>query len=84
MSCFETTCAGHEAERIKTGFYRFLEKHAVPATADVSIHTEVLGHAQRCTVRLWSPQAVADFQRHLQSFEMPEPRGLAPRFGMTG
>ena len=81
MSSFETICAGHEAERIKTGFYRFLELQTVPLTADASIHTEVLGHAQRCTVRLWSEQAVHDFQRHLSAFDTPEPGGLAPRFG---
>ena len=84
MSSFETTCAGHEAERIKTGFYRFLELQAVPPTADASIHTEVLGAQQRCIVRLWSDQAVDAFQRHLQTFQTPEPQGLAPRFGMTG
>jgi hypothetical protein len=82
MYAFETVvAAGHEAEQLTTAFYRFLEINGVPRDADVSVDTEILGEAQRCTVTLWSEQAREDFRSYLNRFQLPRPLGLARRFG---
>ena len=81
MFNFETvTPVGHEAERVATAFYRFLEK-AAPSDADASFHTEIAGNLQRSIIRLWSESAVDDFRIYLDSFSTPKPFGMLREFG---
>jgi hypothetical protein len=82
MYAFETVVAvGREAEQVTTAFYRFLELKGVPRDADVSVHTEILGAQQRCVITLWSEEAGRDFRNYLNRFQLPQPLGLARRFG---
>jgi hypothetical protein len=73
---------GHEAERVTTAFYRFLELHAAPPCASALVETEILGDRERRTVLLWSEEAVAAFRRYLDSFHIAPPNGLPRRFGL--
>ena len=78
MSKFEIIVQrGHEAERVTTAFYRFLELKAVSSDEVASIQTEILGNAERRTVQLWSDEAVCDFERFLKGFHVEPPSGLA-------
>jgi hypothetical protein len=82
MYAFETTvAAGREAEQLTTAFHRFLEVKGAPQDTDVWVHTEVLGGRHRCVVNLWSDEARREFQAYLNRFQLPEPLGLARRFG---
>jgi hypothetical protein len=79
---FETVVApGHEAERVTTAFYRFLELQRDSHAESASVRTEVIGSQERRTVILWSQDAVQDFERFLGSFQLERPVGLLPAFG---
>ena len=85
MSKFEILVRGpHEAERVTTAFYRFLETQSSPSSEVATVQTEILGDAEKRTVRLWSDDAVRDFEQFLSSFRLDPPRGLWPAFGARG
>ncbi len=82
MFNYETVVpVGHEAERVTTAFYRFLETRSAPPEAEACVHTEILGAEQRCTVSLWSEQAIDEFKAYLDRFRPPRPAGLFRTFG---
>jgi hypothetical protein len=82
MYAYETVVpVGHEAERLTSAFYRFLEFKGVPSDADVSVHTEIFGAQQRFTVNLWSEEATQDLRKYLNRFQLPRPMGLARQVG---
>jgi hypothetical protein len=75
---------GHEAERITTAFYRFLELRDIPEGAPASVHVEIAGDMERRTVRLWSEEALHDYQRFLAAFKVARPPGLPPTTYLRG
>jgi hypothetical protein len=79
---YETLVApGHDAERITTAFYRFLELQSVARTDSAWVQTEIIGTQERRTVILWSEDAVQDFRLFLSTFKLERPGGLFPSFG---
>jgi hypothetical protein len=66
MSGFETRFAADEdADRIRTAFYGFVERHGALAEGPAQIRTEI-GHAgQHLMVRLWSAEAMDAFVAHV-------------------
>ncbi len=80
MFDFETTApAGHEAERVTTAFYRFLELRPAPQGAVAQIRTEPMGAHQRHVVSLWSAEALHEFRRYLDQFKTHRPTALKGR-----
>jgi hypothetical protein len=72
MSGFETRFAADEdAERIRTIFYGFLERHGRDVEGPAQLRTEFDGQARQLLVRLWSAEAMTAF---LKAVRMPAPR----------
>jgi hypothetical protein len=73
MFTFETIVpAGYQADRVTAAFYRFLDLQGLAAEEGASIHTEVLGEAERRTVLLWSEEAIRQFRAYLLAFDRVE------------
>jgi hypothetical protein len=75
---------GHEAERLTTAFYRYLELKKPPSEDAAFCETEVLGEFERRKIELWSTDAAEDFGRYLATFTVPPPAGLPRRWGPRG
>jgi hypothetical protein len=68
MSGFETRFGAEEdADRIRTVFYSFLERHGRDVEGPAHILTEFDGHVRRLLVRLWSAEAMNAFLRDVRT-----------------
>ena len=75
MSGIETRFrAGDDAERIRTAFYGFVEKHGQDVDGDAHIRTEIDGQGPRLLVRLWSAEAMDAFLNALEAAQRPARR----------
>ncbi len=52
----------------ETAVYRFRELHTAPDDALVSVHTEIRAGGAIKSVRLWSLEAVEQFERYWRTF----------------
>jgi hypothetical protein len=67
MSDFETRfAAGDDADRIRSAFYGFIERHAPEIDGPAHIRTEIGSQGAQLTVRLWSAEAMDAFLRMLR------------------
>ena len=77
MHTFDTgIVSDREAQRISTAFYRFLERHSDEDIEVASMQIQPAGHRQQIAIRLWSEQALSEFQRHVAAFTVPIPAGV--------
>ncbi|WP_397399390.1 hypothetical protein [Phenylobacterium sp.] len=77
MHTFDTGIVSErEAQRISTAFYRFLERHSDEDIEVASMQIQPAGHSQQIAIRLWSEQALSEFQRHVAAFTVPIPAGV--------
>jgi hypothetical protein len=77
MHTFDTgIVSDREAQRVSTAFYRFLERHSDEDIDVASMQIQPAGRRQQIAIRLWSEQALSDFQRHVAAFTVPIPTGV--------
>ena len=77
MHTFDTgIVSDREAQRVSTAFYRFIEKHSDEDIDVASMQIQPAGRRQQIAIRLWSEQALAEFQRHVVAFSVPRPAGV--------
>jgi hypothetical protein len=68
MSGFETRFAADEdADRIRTVFYGFLERHGRDVDGPAHLCTEFDGQVRQLMVRLWSAEAMRDFLKDVRT-----------------
>ena len=77
MHTFDTgIVSDREAQRVSTAFYRFIERHSDEDIDVASMQIQPSGRRQRVAIRLWSDQALSEFQRHVAAFTVPMPTGI--------
>jgi len=62
-----------EDQRVSTAFYRFLELRAPDVEATATMTCENVGGGTRRRMRLWSADALAEFERFLPGFKLTRP-----------
>lgn len=68
MSGFETRfSADEDADRIRSAFYGFLERHGRDVEGPAQIRTEFDGQVRQLRVRLWSAEAMTAFLKHIRA-----------------
>lgn len=62
---------GHDAERFKTAFYRFLEANPPPIDEAAWLEGRLAGETEPPVAILWSQEAANAFRSYLAAYKLP-------------